>query len=175
MRTVLPVAALWLGGCAALGPVEGYPDIGPRATETVDFLEPEPAPGGADAAALPPLPAPDAATLALLGRIERDAAAGERAFAAMRAQAERAVSAARGAAVGSEAWVVAHQAISRLDAARAPTRAALSSAEAALPPLDAIEQTPGAAERIARHRRAVEQVAAQSGVVAALVARLRRP
>lgn len=75
--------------------------------------------------AAPPGPLPTD----LAGRLQRwesDAAAGQQAFAAEREGAASAVSAAAGAPVASERWVVAQQAISRLTAARAPLTGALA-------------------------------------------------
>ncbi len=70
-----------------------------------------------------PLPADLAGRLA---RWESDAAGAQQAFAAERDSTASSVSAAAGAPVASERWVVAQQAISRLTATRAPLTAALA-------------------------------------------------
>lgn len=70
-----------------------------------------------------PLPADLAGRLA---RWRADAAAADAAFRAAQGETETAVAAARGAAVGSERWVVGQQALSRLIAARAGLTGALA-------------------------------------------------
>ena len=118
LLSLTTAASLPLAGCAAAPggdapslakrPVEGRFDIAPPAVVV--------APPG-------PLPADLAGRLA---RWEADAAAGQQGFAAERGTAASLVSAAAGAPVASERWVVAQQAISRLGAARAPLTAALA-------------------------------------------------
>ena len=105
----VPIAALLaasLAGCAAPG---NYPSLAPRPAEREDWTE-EPvhsAPAVADDAAL------RTQVAALLARARE----GERAFAADLPAAERAT--AHIGPQGSDSWVEAQQAISRLEAARA--------------------------------------------------------
>lgn len=61
-----------------------------------------------------------------LARWESDAGAAQQAFAAERGTTASLVGQAAGAAIASERWVVAQQAISRLQAARAPLTGALA-------------------------------------------------
>ena len=114
-RIALPLAcaALAASGCAAPG---NYPSLAPRPAEAVYAAgDPERV----------PVPAPDDPDLA--GRVAAFVAAGrageasfEQAVARARPLAERAGMA------GSDSWVEAQQAVSRAEAARAPTIRALA-------------------------------------------------
>lgn len=115
MRALLILPVL-LGACTAADDGD-FPSLLPRAIET-----------RVDAVAEVPLPAPAPATpaqTAALAELLADAREGQEEFAQALPAAERAVRAARGSAPSSEAWVEAQTALSGLDAARAPTAAAL--------------------------------------------------
>lgn len=110
----LLAVALTLASCAPAGPVP--PSLLPRAAEAIDPR-------------LPVLPAttPRAADAALLGRLaalERQAETGNGQFLAAAARAEQL--ARNAAAVRSESWVVAQEALSAATAARSETTRALS-------------------------------------------------
>lgn len=70
--------------------------------------------------------APDAGTAARVAALTDQAVKADAKFEARRASAERAVAAARGAAVGSEAWSVAQIAIADLDSARSEGMVAMA-------------------------------------------------
>lgn len=107
------LAALGLAGCAA---GNGYPSLAPRAVE-----------GSAAAAAAPPQSAPaDPALDARVASLAAQAAAGHAAFEKTAAQACAGIARGARAAAGSEPWIAAQQAISALDAARAPVLAAVA-------------------------------------------------
>jgi hypothetical protein len=130
-RSAFPaLAVLLLAGCVSQGP---FPSLAPRAAELEDWSE-EPlraAPEVAD----------DPALRARLSALLGEAKAGGRDFEADAPAAERA--AARAGAEGSDSWLEAQQAISRLEAARGRTGAALadlhqlSLERAAMPTSDA--------------------------------------
>jgi hypothetical protein len=105
--------AVLLAGCVSQGP---FPSLAPRPAEREDSTE-EPvrtAPAVADDPALPQR----------LAALREEAEAGERDFAADFPAAERA--AARAGAEGSDSWIEAQQAISRVEAAMARTGEALA-------------------------------------------------
>lgn len=102
--------ALLLGGC--LEPMAGRPSLERRDVELRDRQAEAKAPPPAGATTADPALARDLA--AMLTRAEK----AEADFALARASAEQSVSAASGAAVGSEAWSVAQTRISQLDAPR---------------------------------------------------------
>jgi hypothetical protein len=109
------VALLAAAGCAAPGP---YPSLAPRPAETA-YSEDE----------RQPTAQPDDPALA--GEIDRIAAAaatGASEFDAAWPAAEAAVSTGGGA--GSDSWVEGQQAVSRLEAVRARTTAALADLDA---------------------------------------------
>lgn len=111
-----------LAGCA--GTRDGFPSLAPRPIERVAIEEPvvpqdQSAPVIAD-------PAEDAGIAAQLAAAE--AAQGQ--FSTEAAAARRAVGAAAGQPVGSEAWVAAQQALSRLDQRRSAVMAALANLDA---------------------------------------------
>lgn len=104
---------LVLSGCAAPGP---YPSLAPRPAEKA-YAE--------DAEERKPTPQPDDPALA--GEIDRLLAAGRAGaaeFDSALPAAQRAASAAGGS--GSDSWIEAQQALSRLEAARARTTAAVA-------------------------------------------------
>ena len=114
MKAALPlVAALALGGCAGDG---SFPSLAPRPEESAPLTEPP-----------PPAPAEVARDPALAGRLavlQAEAQAGGRAFDEAFPGARAAVAAA--GARDSESWVMAQQALSRLEAARVRTTTALA-------------------------------------------------
>ncbi len=156
--------SLPLSACAASASGDG-PSLAKRAVEgRLDVVPPsvEVAPPG-------PLPADLAGRLA---RWEADGTAGQQAFAAERGAAATLVSAAAGAPVASERWVVAQQAISRLVAARAPVTAALADIDRLYLERQVEEQVGGLPDIHALRERLAEQVSAQDAVIAALNAEL---
>jgi hypothetical protein len=109
----VPVAALLLAGCVAQ---DGFPSLAMRPAE-LDLSTEEPV--------HPAVEVPtDPALRARIADLLRQASEGERGFAAALGPAEAAVAAAGG--VGSESWVEAQQALSRLETRRAPTARALA-------------------------------------------------
>ncbi|MGB3803098.1 MAG: hypothetical protein WA935_03620 [Sphingopyxis granuli] len=159
-RPLAIAAALSLSACAAAGgdgapslakrPVEGRFDVAPP----VVVVDP---PG--------PLPADLAGRLA---RWDADAVAAQRAFAAERGTAATLVSAASGAAVASERWVVAQQAISRLQATRAPLTAALADIDRLYLDRSVAEDIDGLPDIYALRDRLADMAATQDAVVEAL-------
>ncbi|HYE27427.1 MAG TPA: hypothetical protein VEA61_04245 [Allosphingosinicella sp.] len=106
------VALLLAAGCAAPGP---YPSLAPRPAETAYAGEDE----------RQPTPQPDDPALAReIDRLVAAASAGAAEFDAALPSAEAAVSSAGPA--GSDSWIEAQQALSRLEAARAGTTTALA-------------------------------------------------
>lgn len=113
------VLALLLGACAR--DTGSYPSLAPRAIEKVGFGEPAARP----APAITADPTLDA-RLAELGKELDRVAAG---FAGDSAAAERATTAARGQAAGSEAWLTAQTALARLDDWRAQASSLVTDLE----------------------------------------------
>ena len=110
-RSAFLAAALFLAGCAAQGP---FPSLAPRPAELEDMsvepVRPE------------PVVADDPALAERIAALTGEARAGWRAFEAEAGAAERA--AAASGASGSDSWLAAQQALSRLEAARGRTMAA---------------------------------------------------
>ena len=108
-----PATVLLLGGCAVEG---GFPSLAQRPVEREVAVDD------------PVRPAVDVPSdVELRGRIaelRRQAAEGERSFEAMLGPADAAIAAA--GAAGSESWIEAQQALSRLEASRAATTQALA-------------------------------------------------
>ena len=112
----------------------------------------------------------------LAGRLERweaDGATGQQAFAAERAATASAVSAAAGAPVASERWVVAQQAISRLIAARAPLTGALADIDRLYIERSVDEAIDGLPDIYALRDRLAARASAQDAVLDALNAQLQ--
>lgn len=104
---------LLLAGCAERGP---FPSLAQREVERENrFDEP---------VRTPPAAAPDPALAAAVSELLGQARQGQSAFGEL-LPAARASAAAAGAA-GTESWIEAEQALSRLEAARAPTVIALA-------------------------------------------------
>lgn len=119
-------------------------------------------------------PGPPAADLSQrLQRWEADAAKGQSEFSDERAVATRAVTAASGAAVGSEAWVVAQQAISRMIAARAPSTAALADLDRLYLDRSDAESFDGMPEIFELRQRLAAMVDGQDEVIDSLTAALK--
>ena len=83
-----------------------YPSLAPRAVEKLGFAEPE---------TKPVIAAPEPAIDAAIADKRRDLAQITAGFAAAAAKAEAAARAARGQAVGSDAWLDAQTLVSALD------------------------------------------------------------
>jgi len=135
-------------------PVEGRFDVAPPAV----VVE---APG--------PLPADLGGRLA---RWESDAAQAQQAFAAERDGTAALVSAGAGSDVGSERWVVAQQAISRLQSTRAPLTVALADIDRLYIDRSVEEQVDGLPDIYALRDRLASMDATQRAVVDALQAQL---
>ena len=103
-----PLLAACLAGCVSEGP---FPSLAPRPAEQEDWSE-EPVHAA-------PAVADDAALRTQLATLVADAREGGRRFEADLPEAERAT--AHPAAVESDAWIEAQQAISRLEASRGRT------------------------------------------------------
>ena len=126
--------------------------------------------------ALPVAP-PGALPADLAGRLqlwEAEAAKGQSAFSSERDAAARAVSAASGAAIASESWVVAQQAISRLIAARAPTTGALADIDRLYMQRSVAEEIDGMPDIYALRERIAEMVSAQDAVIDSLNGSLKQ-
>ncbi len=107
-----------LAGCAATSATE--PSLAQRPAELIDPRLPLPAEA--------PVGPVDAALAARLGQLVAEGNEGARSFDALVGQAEALASAAGPAQ--SESWIVAQQALSGLEAARAKTTAALAEVDA---------------------------------------------
>ena len=105
--------ATLLAGCVSQGP---FPSLAPRPAEREDWT--------AEPVRTAPAAADDPALRRRLAALREEARAGERDFAADFPAAERA--AARAGAEGSDSWIEAQQAISRVEAAMGRTGAALA-------------------------------------------------
>jgi hypothetical protein len=122
-----------------------------------------------------PLPPPGPLPSDLAGRLARwrdDAAAADAAFAALRDETAAAVSAARGAAPASEAWIVAQQAYSRLAVARGPLTVALGDIDALYVARQDGDLIDGLPEIVALRDDLAARIAEQDAVLAALAAQL---
>jgi hypothetical protein len=137
----LSIGAL-AGGCTTDG---DFPSLAPRAIEQEDPL--------AEPVRTPPVVASDPALLARVRELRAGGFAGAAAFETEARAAEAA--AARAGASGSESWVVAQQALSRLEAARGPAAVALAELDRLLI-LRAAEPT--AADDFAAIRMALAEV-----------------
>lgn len=154
------VTSLSLSACAAAQNT-GAPSLAKRSVEgRFDVVPPAVvvAPPG-------PLPADLGGRLA---RWESDAAGAQQAFAAERNATASLVSAAAGASVASERWVVAQQAISRLTAARAPLTAALADIDRLYLDRSVADAIDGLPEIYALRDRLADTVSTQDAVLEAL-------
>lgn len=110
------LAPLLIAGMAGCAPQGSFPSLAPRAVEKADLNPPAPPP--------PPTVASDPALAARLAQLVDQARQGDAAFEAELPKARAAVE--KAGAAGSDSWVVAQEAVSGLEAARAPTAAALT-------------------------------------------------
>ena len=168
-RRFIPTIALILSGCA--GAHESYPSLARRPIETAPMAEavvPKPAPVVAD----PQLDAD-------IARLRAQADKGSAAFDAAFVRADKLTQAASGAAVSSEDWVAAQQAISNLESMRNDSVSALASLDTLY-----VERTnavadgkaQGGVESIDAARAAVlASVDGQNDKVDALKGRLQQP
>jgi hypothetical protein len=165
MQKVVPTAAFTLFVTAALGACSRetvvYPSLAQRSAELRGFAEPAapaPEPIRAD-------PALDTAIASLAGRLTTVKAG----FDGDAARAERAAKAARGRAVGSEAWLTAQTALATLDDWRAQASSLASDAgalasmrattlAAPYPALEALQATLTA--EVARQDAAIDRIQA---------------
>ena len=109
LRALAPLAPLGLLAACASDPTV-YPSLAPRPVEKLGFAEP---------ATPPPAPAAQDPALAReLASIIAKGSAAARDFDRAAARAETLARAARGAKVGSDAWIAAQTAIADLDALR---------------------------------------------------------
>jgi hypothetical protein len=164
MRTPLVLTALsGLVLLSACGPQVSAPSLAPRPIEKQPIELP--------AAEGEPMSPVDPALTARIEPLVAAAREGDRGFVRQRAETEAAIAKAAGAAHGDEAWIVAQQSLSLLDAARAPVRDAVAS-------IEAIRSEPANASR--GNRAAIEAAAstiegiddAEASVVTALGAKL---
>lgn len=121
---LMPIAAaglLAIAGCAS--DTANYPSLARRDVERVKTAPP---PAGPPVAA----PSPDASLPARLASLVADAREAHRRFGAARDRAERAVAAAAGAAVGSDAWATGSIALASLESARSQAMIALADLDA---------------------------------------------
>jgi hypothetical protein len=148
---------------SACGPRVNAPSLAPRAIEKQPIDLP--------AAEGEPMTPADPALAGRIAPLVAAAHEGDRAFARQRIETEAAIAKAAGTAQGGEAWIVAQQSLSALDATRAPVRDAVAS-------IEAIRSEPANAAR--GNRVAIEDAAgtieavddAEASVVAALGAKL---
>lgn len=160
---VFPFAALALALLSACGPQVHAPSLAPRPVEK----QPIALPGEASEPATPVDPALAAGITPLIAAAQ----AGDQAFVRQRATTEVAVARAAGSATGSEAWIVAQQALSALDGARGPVRDSVAA-------IDALRSDPANAG--SGNRAAIDAAAAtiealddaEAAAVAALSAKL---
>ena len=162
MRAALPLfAATLIGGCTEAGDSR-YPSLLPRPIESQSLAEPvRPAP------VVVPDPALDARIAEILARLDQANAS----FVSAAQATEATIAVSRGVPEGSEAWLEAQAALTRVDAERMPVNAALADLEelgiaragAGLPPYPALEAAMARADALAG-----EQAARVTGLEAAL-------
>jgi hypothetical protein len=117
---ILPLL-LALAGCT--GAAAGYPSLAPRPIESLSLAEPtRPAPAPAVA---------DPAALTQYAPIVEQAHADDANFRETLKQERDTLERGRSAARGSDAWIAAQTALSRVETARAPVARALSDLDAA--------------------------------------------
>lgn len=168
-RRFIPTIALFLSGCA--GAHESYPSLARRPIETAPMAEVA-VPTPASVAADPKLDAD-------IAQLKAQADKGSAAFDAAYVRADKLTQAASSAAVSSDAWVAAQQAISNLESTRNDSVSALASLDTLY-----VEQTnavadgkaQGGVESVDAARAAVlASVDAQNDRVDALKGRLKQP
>lgn len=163
---LLPAAALFsLSACAATESGGAAPSLAKRPVEgRLDVAPPS-------VVVTPPGPLPTDLA-GRLARWEADSAAAQQAFAAERGPTASLVSAAVGAPVASERWVVAQQAISRLMATRAPLTAALADIDRLYLERSIDEAVDGLPDIYALRGRLADTAAAQDAIIRALAEQL---
>ena len=117
MRIAILFPLALLAACASTGATR-YPSLATRPGERVS--------GTAEPVAAPVPPPATAATGSRIARLRAQAQAAHVRFGERRASAASLSSAAKGAAVGSEAWSVAQVALASLEAARSEAMIALA-------------------------------------------------
>lgn len=155
MKRAVAVAAILLAGCAAAG--DDFPSLQPRAIERRSDAEPT---------TVTPVAAPDAGLNATLAAAEGKLAAARAAFDTTDRASARRIAAAKGRAVGSDAWLDAQVALAELDEHRSRVldqladleQAAVARAADGLPPYPALDAVHAAAEA---------ELAREAGIVAA--------
>lgn len=160
-RLVLPLLALSVAGC--MDNDGKYPSLLPRAIESQSLVEPE---------RPMPVATPDPALDARIAEITTALDGSAKAFVSAAQKAEALVAVARGVPEGSDAWLDAQTGLGTLDAAHAPTGAAIADLEqlatdrgqAGLPGYPALDAA-------LAHAQAVD--AAQTKRIAGLEAALR--
>lgn len=158
--SLVAAASLLLSGCVG-APGAAAPSLAKRAVEGRFDV----APSAATVSPPGPLPTDLAGRLA---RWESDAGAAQQAFAAERDAAAALVAQAAGAAVSSERWVVAQQAISRLQAARAPLTAALADIDRLYIERNVDDAVDGLPDIYALRDRLADMMSAQDAILEAL-------
>lgn len=165
---ILPSLALFLSGCA--GAPGNYPSLAKRAVEGAPMASPS----------APPVSAPaDSALATELAKLTAQAEAGRNAFDERYVGAEKLARAASGAAISSEAWVSAQQAVSALESARNDSVSALASLDMLyVQRMSAIadgKASGGEAEIDSARAAALAIVDSQNDRIDALKARLAQP
>ncbi|USI72508.1 hypothetical protein [Sphingomonas morindae] len=147
------LVCLLASGCMA-GP--GYPSLAPRAVESVSLAEPAAKP----AAPATPQREADARYAPLLARARTLSDQ----FKAAVAESAPVLAAGRRAAIGSDAWSAAQQALSRLQALRGPMVEALTATQAAAqgPEVEADSGLAAAAQRALASVQALDAEEARS-------------
>ncbi len=161
LRPTALCGLLILGGCAAAS--GEFPSLQPREVERNISLE--------EPVRTPPVVAPSAELTSqaqgLLGR----ARAGDRAFDAEYPRAQRAAAAAGGS--GTDSWVAAQEAVSRLEASRAETTRALADLDQLLLARAAVPTNAGDYAAIREAKEMAQALAdGQSARIAGLRSRL---
>jgi hypothetical protein len=150
---LLPLALLaiapTLGGCAVDG---RYPSLSPRPIEDISLAEPTP----------PPVPkgTPESQAAARYAPVVEKARAADVDFNHALEAARPALTAGRGAAQGSDGWLAAQAALTRVEAARDPVTAALADLDAARNG-DAPRADSGIAAAVAQAYSAVQAIDAE--------------
>jgi hypothetical protein len=167
-RRFIPTIALLLSGCA--GAQASYPSLARRPIETAPMAE-----AVAPAAA----PTPDPKLEGEIARLRAQADKGAAAFDGAYARADTLTRSASAAAVSSDAWVAAQQAISNLESARNDSVSALASLDTLYVERSnavADGKAQGGADAVDAARAAVlASVDSQNDRVDALKGRLKQP
>lgn len=118
IRSIIPLSMVLAALLSACGANVDHPSLAPRA------IEQQPAAVSAPTGeSRVPVDSPE---LARMNALTAEARAADRAFRDALAVARKTIGAGVGASAGSEAWVVAQQALTRLDVLRAPLVQALA-------------------------------------------------